>query len=53
MREAILYLSRNPHVFRKIKIGEASLLGVTANELRAILDSTLLSSNNIIDVFWK
>lgn len=52
MQEAVLYLSKNPEVLRKIEKGEASLLGVTPEELKAILDSTLLKAEDIIKTLW-
>lgn len=53
MQEAVLYLSKNPEVLRKIEKGEASLLGVTPVELRAILDSTLLKAEDLMRSIWK
>lgn len=53
MQEAVYYLSKNPEVFEKIKNGEASLLGVTPKELKAILNSFLLTSAGEIKDYWR
>lgn len=39
MQEAVLFLSKNPEILEKVKEGTASLIGVTHEELKAIIDS--------------
>lgn len=52
MRELIHFLVQNPEVVEKVKIGHASLLGVSSDELKAIID--ILTSKPIFRVdYWK
>lgn len=52
MRELIQFLIQNPEVLEEVKSGHASLIGVSNDELKAIID--ILTNKPIFRAdYWK